>query len=201
MIKSKIIFFGDSIIKFKNCEWPKKLINLINNNFKDKFNYKTFSVVGLNSRTALEKLPKILLREKNINMILIQIGINDSWHYKSLKGIPNVSKESFKANLDEIYFKCKKFGVRKIFFLTYHRLAKNRFEINKKNINQNLKMYINIIKKFCKNKNIQCIDIFSKTKKISSKKICLPLPDGVHLNNFGTGIYSEIIYKYLKKLL
>ena len=40
-------------------------------------------------------------------MILIQIGINDSWHYKSLKGIPNVSKESFKANLDEIYFKCK----------------------------------------------------------------------------------------------
>ena len=29
--------------------------------------------------------------------------------------------------------------------------------------------------------------------------MCLPLPDGIHLNNNGAKIYTDIIYKYLKK--
>ena len=147
----------------------------------------------------MEILPNILRNNKNIDFILIQLGINDSWHFRSLNGKPNVSKESFKTNLNEIYSKCKSFKIKNIIFLTYHRLLKNRIEVNKKTMNQNLKIYIKIIKKFCKEKNIFCIDILNETKKIKPSKICLELPDGVHLNKYGTYIYSKIIYKKLKK--
>ena len=200
-MKNKIIFFGDSIIKYKKNAWSKKVINFLKRDFKNNYIYKTYSKVGLNSRTALEKLPKILIKQKKIKIILIQIGLNDSWHYKSLKVTANVKKESFERNLEEIYLKCKKFKIKNITFLTYHKVAKNRIEFNKRSINQNLKTYVNIIRKFCKNKNIDCLDIYNKTKKILPKKICLPSPDGVHLSGAGTEIYSQIIYKYLKKLL
>jgi len=203
-MKNKLVFFGDSIIRYKSnsktYSWADKLIKLINNNPERKFKSITYSYVGLNSRRALELLPKILIKNKNLKYIFIQIGINDSWHFKSLKGLANVNKKSFKSNLEEIYLKCKKYKIKNVIFLTYHRLLKNRVEINGKNLNQNLKSYINIIKKFCKNKDLTCIDIFKKTKNFKSKDICLKLPDGIHLSNKGAEIYSKIIYKDLKRI-
>ena len=202
-MKSKIVFFGDSIVKYKNNSktnsWANQLIKLINSNSKEKFAFEIYSYVGLNSRKALELLPNILIKNKNSKMIIIQIGINDSWHYKSLNGLANVSTEAFKSNLKEIYLKCLKYKIKNIIFLTYHKLLKNRLEINQKNLNQNLKTYVNIIKKFCKNNNLFCIDIWNATKNIKSRDICLKLPDGVHLNDRGAEIYSKIIYKNLKK--
>ena len=199
----KDTFFGDSIVKYKNNSktnsWASQLIKLINSNSKEKFAFGTYSYVGLNSRKALELLPQILIKNKNSQMIVIQIGINDSWHYKSLNGLANVSSEAFASNLKEIYLKCLKYKIKNVIFLTYHKLLKNRLEINQKNLNQNLKTYINIIKKFCKNNNLFCIDIWNETKNIKSKDICLKLPDGVHLNDRGADIYSKIIYKKIKK--
>ena len=142
-MKSKIIFFGDSIIRYKEnskiVSWSSKLITLIKKKSKNKFKFCTYSYTGLNSRKALELLPNILNKNKNSDYIFIQIGINDSWHFKSLNGLANVSADAFGSNLNEIYLKCKKNKIKNIIFLTYHKLLKNRVEINGKNINQNLK--------------------------------------------------------------
>tara|TARA_Y200000002_G_scaffold371816_1_gene368909 strand:- start:653 stop:1279 length:627 start_codon:yes stop_codon:yes gene_type:complete len=199
----KIIFFGDSIIENKSnrkiSSWSIKLKKLIKSNSRKKNNFFTYAYSGLNSRKALDFLPNILIKNKNIHFIIIQIGINDSWHFESLKGLANVSEESFRSNLNEIYLKCKKFQIKNIIFLTYHKLLKNRVEINKKNLNQNLDRYTKIIKKFCTINNLLCIDILKETKNIDPKILCKKLPDGVHLSEKGTEIYSKIIFKNLKK--
>ena len=41
------------------------------------------------------------------------------------------------------------------------------------------------------------IDIHKKLKSYPAKKYCLPMPDGLHLNDFGSLKYSKIIYKFI----
>ena len=204
-MKSKIIFFGDSIIKYKINnrfnDWSYELKKLIEKKIEKNLSFKTFSFTGLSSVTALKKLPRILRNNKKIVFFFIQLGINDSWHFKSLKGKPNVNQKIFQKNLSQIYLKCVKYRVKNIIFITYHKLLKNRIEINKKTINQNLNLYQKIIRKFCDKKKIFYVDMLKETKKIRSSKICLKLPDGVHLSKKGAKTYGKIIYKKIKKML
>ena len=202
---NKTIFSGDSILRYKKnkkvYDWTQKFLKLLSHKQKTKSLFKTYSTVGLNSNDALKKIPKILQKDKNIKNFIIQLGINDSWHYKSLKGKANVSKNKFNKNLNKIYIQSKKFKVNKIIFLTYHKLLNHRMEINKKTLNQNLYGYIKTIKNFCKKKKILCIDIFNETKNINPRDFCLKLPDGIHLNKHGTQIYARIVYKKIKKFI
>ena len=204
-MKRKIIFFGDSIIRYRKKnyinDWSQLLINKISKNNKNKYKFVTRSITGLNSRTALEILPGVIKKIFENDIIVIQIGLNDSWHFKSLKGNANVSIRSFKANLNEIYKKCVKKGLKNIYFVNYHKILKDRKEINKKNINQNLSIYNNYINTFCKKKKIKLINIAKNTKKINPKIMCLPNPDGVHLSKNGIKIYANIIFNNLIKNL
>ena len=204
-MKNKVIFFGDSIIRyeFKNkiSDWTLDLKKLLKLNQKKNNYFKTFSYIGLNSNQAIKILPNILKKNKKTETLVIQLGINDSWHFKSLQGKPNISTIQFKKNLQKIYKKSKYYKIKNLVFLTYHKLLKKRIEINNKTVNQNLFKYIKIIKTFCKQKRILCIDIYNETKKIKTNIICLKLPDGVHLSKKGTYIYSKIVYKKLGKIL
>ena len=206
-MKEKVIFFGDSIIKYKtkkkNNDWSQELVKRLNKNTKKKYNFKTFSYTGLNSKQALKKIDNIFKSLKFIKFIFIQIGINDSWHFKSLKGKPNIFKKDFKRNLSSIFLKCKKKKIKHIIVLNYHKLLKERVEINRKTLNQNLKPYQKIIKDLCKKKNktLLLVDIQKETKRVSPAKMCLKLPDGVHLSKIGTKIYANIILKKVKEIL
>tara|TARA_B100002052_G_scaffold292724_1_gene314725 strand:- start:885 stop:1499 length:615 start_codon:yes stop_codon:yes gene_type:complete len=199
---NQVILFGDSIIKYnKNFQsnWAKALQNKIKLKKRQKINFHINAVVGLNSRVALEKLPKIFDKINKKSIILIQIGLNDSWHFKSLNGNPNVSISAFSANINEIILKLKSCNSKKIFMINYHNLLNERIEINNKNLNQNLYKYNLMIKKLSKKNKIKLIDIRKKTLKINPKKICRPLPDGIHLSKSGENIYANIIFDEIKK--
>ena len=155
--------------------------------------------MGINSSGLLKVITKILNKSFKNDIVLIQVGINDSWHYKSLKGKACVDIDDFKKNLIKIKSKFKNFGFKKIIFLNYHSLLNSRKEINGKTLNENLHKYNLEIKSFCKKHKVDLIDIQKLTKK--HKNICLPLPDGIHLNHKGTKIYSNIITNFLLKIL
>ena len=87
----------------------------------------------------------------------------------------------------------------KITFMLAHRLHQNRLEGNKKTHNQNYKKYRSIIIKISKSWKIKTLDMQNNFKFYSAAKYCLPLPDGLHLNNFGSLKYSQFIYKFLLK--
>ena len=205
-MKDRLIIFGDSIIRFnKNkilIDWSQDLKKKVEKYFPKKYIFLKKTKTGLNSNQALTLFNKFIQRIKYKKAIaIIQIGINDSWHYKSLKGKPNINIKKFESNLSRIIIKLKKLKVEDIFIVNYHQLLNNRLEVNKKTINQNLRKYIYSIKKICKKKKVRHIDILNQTKKINSKRICRPMPDGVHLNKFGSFIYSEIIFKKIKSYL
>ena len=204
-MKNKVVFFGDSIIRYKYKkkinDWTRNFKKLLKLSHTKKNYFKTYSYVGLDSSRAVKILSQILKKNKNITTLVIQLGINDSWYFKSLRGKANVSMLIFKKNMEIILAKSKEHNIRNLIFLTYHKLLKNRLEVNNKTINQNLIRYVKTIKEFCKNNKVMCIDIYNHTKKIKPEKICLKLPDGVHLSENGTNIYSKIVYKELNKFL
>ena len=57
------------------------------------------------------------------------------------------------------------------------------------------------VPKEAESKKIFYVDMLKETKKIRSSKICLKLPDGVHLSKKGAKIYGKIIFKKVKKML
>ena len=199
---NQIILFGDSIIKYNKkfqSNWGLALKKKIELSKKQKVNFYIESITGLNSRIALEKLPIILDKVNRKSIILVQIGINDSWHFKSLMGLPNVSIKAFEANINELITKLKRFNLKNIYIINYHKLLNNRIEINKRNLNQNLMRYNLIIKKLKKKNKINFIDIHKKTSKIHPADICRPLPDGIHLNKNGEQLYANIIFSEIQK--
>ena len=204
MIKKVFLnIFSDSIIKCSQLSKKIRSYEILNKKLKKmkKINFELIynGINGATTINALENLEKFVLRKKT-DIAIFQFGINDSWHYRSLKGLPNVSLKNFQSNLIEIVNKCKKFKIRKIFFLTYHRVAKQRLEINRKTINQNLQKYNSLIRKVVKKvHNVELIDINKDAKDISSKLMCIDEPDGVHLNKLGSEIYADIIFKKLNK--
>jgi len=201
--KIGITFLGDSIMKYnKNSSQMSWLLNVrkkLKNKFKNKITIYSKQVIGLNSRGLVNLISDYYPKVKNKQLLVIQIGINDSWHYESMKGLPEVSVNSFKRNLEEIYKKSIISGYENITLINYHKLMNNRIEINKRSLNFNLKKYNEAIKDFCKKKKIQLIDI--NKKSLDCKNYCLPLPDGIHLNRNGVKFYSNIILNYLIKII
>ena len=205
-MRQKIILFGDSIIRYNRkkllIDWGYNLKKKIDISFPKKYVFFSKTIVGLNSTQSIEIFNQ-LTKKININnaFIIIQLGINDSWHYRSLEGKPNIAMQKFKSNLLKIIKKSKKIGTKEIFFISYHQLLNNRLEINRKTINQNLYTYIKMTKKICYEEKIKFIDILKNTKKLKPERLCRPMPDGVHLSHNGAQIYSKIIFKNLKKYL
>lgn len=198
-----VTIMGDSIIRHRKgkiiFDWSEIVKKNLKTKVKKKVFFKTKIIHGLNSRGLINLIPNFFHRinSKFKDLLIVQIGINDSWHYLSLKGMANVPKENFLKNLKEIYKKSKIYNFKKICFLNYHKILLHRIEGNNKTPNQNLKEYNNIIKKFCEAQKISLINIEKKTNSI--KNICLNLPDGVHLNKKGVKAYSKIIVKFLIK--
>ena len=143
--KIGITFIGDSIMRYKKnspeTSWVSKVQKKLKIKFKKKIIINSKQVTGLNTRGLLNLMSDFFLRIKNKHILVIQIGINDSWYYKSIKGIPEVSLLSFRRNLEEIYKKSKICGFYNIIFINYHKLLNDRIEINNKSLNYNLNKY------------------------------------------------------------
>ena len=201
--KISITFLGDSIMGYKKdlntISWLKFLKIKLNIRYKKKLKIYSSYVIGLNSRGLLNLKSDYFLKVKNKNILIIQIGINDSWHYRSFQGIPEVSLLNFKNNLNELVIKSKVFGFKEIVFINYHKLLNNRMEINNKTLNYNLNKYNRVLQLFCKKKKLKLINI--RNKKFRPKIHCLPMPDGIHLNTNGARLYSKIIFNSIVKLL
>jgi len=201
--KIGITFIGDSIMRYKKnspeTSWVSKVQKKLKIKFKKKIIINSKQVTGLNTRGLLNLMSDFFLRIKNKHILVIQIGINDSWYYKSIKGIPEVSLLSFRRNLEEIYKKSKICGFYNIIFINYHKLLNDRIEINNKSLNYNLNKYNKEIGSFCNKKKINLINI--NKKNLSNMNYCLPMPDGIHLNRNGAQFYSNIIFNYLVNII
>ena len=197
--KYAITYFGDSFMSYSinsiKYSWVDNSTKYLKKKYKENINFYKNISVGITSRGILDKLPNFFSKIKKKDILIYQFGANDSWHYISLKGSANVSLNSFKKNLAEILKKSKNYGFKKIIFVGYHGVSKNRIEGNFKTINQNLSKYNQLLKSFCKKNKLIYADVNIENKKVYNLK------DGIHLNKNGAKLYSNKINKILLKII
>lgn len=191
---SKITIFGDSLALCnhldKNQQWTELLRKKIQNHNKE---YRLY-VKAFNGITTTEALNKINFDLNYTGLVLIIFGTNDSVYYKSLKGKPRVNLRLFYQNYVSIINKIKKKKKNKIFLINGHKFLRKRLEGNKKTHNFSYMKYKSYITKIAKKTNSEIIDTYSELSNLNPKKYCMPLPDGLHQNLFGSKKYSKIIY-------
>ena len=200
--KVYVVIFGDSIVSCsllkQKKRWTEILKKKFNKKYKNLFRLKTFSFNGATTNDAIVNFKKAKLNKK-VNFIIFMFGINDSVYWISKKGKPRVSLNIFKNNISKLVKKTNKHCDAKIAFMLAHKFFQNRFEGNKKTHNFNYQKYRNAIIRISKLYKTKIIDMHSKLIPYPSRKYCLPLPDGLHLNNFGSLKYSQFIYKFIIK--
>jgi len=195
----QLTIFGDSLVLCQKLNlrkrWPeilKKKIKKKNSNFKMKVN-------ALNGITTQNALNKIDFTIKKRSVVLFLFGANDSTYYKSFRGKPRVSLKSFRKNYTSIIKKANKIHKNKLFIINGHKFLRKRQEGNKKTHNVSYLKYKKDIYKIAKNTNSEIIDTYSNLLEINPKSYCLPLPDGLHQNDFGSKRYSQIVYNQINE--
>ena len=200
--KLNVVIYGDSIVSCSLLELNKRWIEILkkkfNKKFKNSVSLKIFSFNGATTNDAIINFKSIKLVKK-IDLIIFMFGINDSVYWMSKKGKPRVNLNRFKKNIIMLFKKTNKHCNAQVVFMIAHKFLQNRFEVNKRTHNYNYQKYGNAIIKISKSSKAKIIDMRNKLITYPARKYCLPLPDGLHLNNFGSLKYSEIVYKFIIK--
>jgi lysophospholipase L1-like esterase len=197
---SQLTIIGDSLVLCKNLKQKKRWPEILKKKLKKKIKKLTLNVRAINGITTTEALKKINFSLKNDSVVLLLFGANDSTYYQSLKGKPRVSIKLFNKNYLSIIKKTRKKYNNKIFLITGHKFLRKRLEGNKKTHNISFLKYKKSLYKIAKKTNCEIIDTYSNLLKLKPKSYCMPLPDGLHQNYYGSKKYSEINYNKINKL-
>ncbi len=201
----KVFFFGDSICYGQGISVHKGWIPKISSAFEDNkldVLVANSAVNGRTTRQALETMPFEIQNYKP-EILIVQFGMNDCNYWLSDKGLPRVSKKSFKANLEEIITRGFNFGCKKIFLNTNHPTLKNEklpFNNISFSYQESNEQYNEIIKELASSltKNVILNDlekVFIET--CNQKKYNLSdllLKDKIHLSSKGHEIYFNTIF-------
>lgn len=203
---AQILIFGDSIVWGawdSDGGWVERLKrHYIQEGIKVDFdNYNSvynLGILGDNSETLikrfnLEIVPRLGSDEEIV--VLISIGVNDSQIEKAT-GIHRVAKVEYRRNLEDLYELGKQFS-KNIIFLGLTPVNDEMLDpipwkqTHSYKLDQ-IKEYDQILKKFCKEKNIRFIDILGKFLEVDFKPM---LVDGLHPDAKG----HEIIFNAVKE--
>jgi len=192
----KIVFFGDSITNGQYidpiCIWTTIITNNLSKN-KEIITFRN-AISGETSRQLLLRYSKDV-QEIKPDILTIQCGLNDCNYWLSDRGLPRVSKESYKANLNEMIDRAQAFNINNIIFVGSHPVTKKitgpiTLEESRREYNQNFK-------EVAQNRQITYIDIESQFDNINEYL----LEDGIHLSEKGHIKYAEIIEPFIINFL
>ena len=188
----KIVFFGDSITYGQYIDPKYTWTTIITNNLNKNQNFIAFrnAVSGETSRQLLLRYSKDV-QEIKPDILTIQCGLNDCNYWESDKGLPRVSKESYRANLNEMIDRAKAFDIKKIIFIGSHPVTKKI--TGPITLEQSRREYNKIFKEVSQNRQITYIDIETQFDNIDEYL----LEDGIHLSKKGHIKYSEIIEPFI----
>ena len=188
----KVIFFGDSITYGQYID-PKYIwTTIITNNLNKKKDLITFrnAVSGETSRQLLLRFSRDV-QEIKPDILTIQCGLNDCNYWQTDKGFPRVSKESYKANLNEMIDRAQVFNTKKIIFIGSHPVTKKI--TGPITLEESRREYNQVFKEVAQNRQITYIDIESQFNNIDEYL----LDDGIHLSKKGHIKYAEIIEPFI----
>ena len=205
----RILVFGSSIVfGFWDLQagWVNRLRMFTDlKTLKDpKYDRSVYNlgVSGDTTRKLLDRFEneiKARLKEKQEIIIIIEVGINDSYVYNKTKE-KKVSEDEFRSNLQNLINVAKKYS-SKIFFVGLNLIEEQKVnpvpwhpEISY--IEARIRLYDVIAREVCKKNNIDFIDIMKEFIKRDYKKL---LEDGVHPNTGGHKVIYEVVKDFLNR--
>lgn len=155
-------------------------------------------ISGDDSRGILarfEQESKIRLDEDGETIVIFHVGVNDA-QFRHKENQFKVPPEEYVSNLEKLVSLSKNIS-SKIIFMGLNPVEDKRVDPIPWNLNEsykteNAKKYDGLLKKVCKEQNVNYIEIFSKFTH--PEKL---LEDGLHPNNEGHKIIFEAVRDYL----
>ncbi len=199
--KKKIVFFGDSITELG----VKKggYIDLLNNRIANNGQTNRYELLG--AGIGGNKIYDLYLRlekdvlDKNPNIVVIWIGVNDVWH-KSTKGT-GTDYDKFGLFYDALVQKIQDKGAKVI--LVTPAVIGERYD-HSNTQDGDLNLYSNWIRKYAAQNNIALVDCRKLFLDYSIKNNPKQLDKGfltydrVHLNDAGNQLVADAIWEVIK---
>ena len=205
---ANILIFGDSIVQgdYDNeGGWADRIKiyciqKTLNSDFKKYFEVYNLGKSGDTSEHLLKRIAnelEVRYWEDPVTVIVIAIGIDDSAYFTDKKD-NFISVSNYSKNLNKISQIAKKY-TNKITFIGLtpvdeENMHPNNWQPHISYTNDFVRKYEDVLKLFCKENDIDFINVLKKFKENNYSKL---IADGLHPNTKG----HELIYKEVKKYL
>jgi isoamyl acetate esterase len=204
--KTKVIFFGDSITELgvtKRADAGSGYVLKIDSLCKAEGKSDQYEFVG--AGVSANKVYDLYLRleddvlNKNPDVVVIYIGVNDVWH-KSALGT-GTDADKFEKFYLAILKKLKEKNIKAI--LCTPAVVGERTDFTNQ-LDGDLNRYSNIIRDIAKKNNLQLIDLrklfldYGKVHNPDNKERDILTRDRVHLNERGNELVAEEMWKALR---
>ncbi len=199
--KRKIIFFGDSITEAgaNAGGYIKLLENMLNKEgISDQFELVGAGIGGNKITDLYLRLENDVLN-KNPDIVVIYIGINDVWHKKSYGTGTDLWK--FEGFYDAIVKKIQANGAKVV--ICTPTVIGERID-NSNEQDGELNMFSNNIRAFAKKNNLPLVDLrnaflnYTLQHNPTNEEKGILTSDRVHLNAAGNQLVAEEMWKVLK---
>ena len=188
----KLFFFGDSISFGHMVSVHKTWCALISQKFEHRYICNNPSKNGNTTKDALNRITHDLENHRP-DIVMVQFGLNDANFWKTDNGMPRITKNLYKANLNEIISRLKNISnTKKITISTNHLPTKTIDFLDENIYRSNVASYNNIVREVADENKILLID-HEKMWQTLPNTSSLLLDDGVHLSVAGHKFYYETI--------
>lgn len=207
-----IYFFGDSISFGQGVSvdltWVNQIAQKLHEQFgEDEITVINTSINGNTTRMALERMPYDV-QSHEVDVLVLGFGMNDCNYWVTDQGVPRVSQNAFRANLQEIIDRAFHFGSSHVVVRTNHPSPRKDYMINTNiTYGESNRIYNKIIREVAgDNPQVAFVDMEKEFEKRGCtgegyEKESLTLPDGVHLSRLGHEVYFECMYPVLSAIV
>ncbi|GFI22487.1 hypothetical protein IMSAGC011_01262 [Lachnospiraceae bacterium] len=163
------------------------------------------SINGNTTRMALERMPYDV-QSHEVDVLVIGFGMNDCNYWVTDKGMPRVSPNAFKANLEEIIERAFRFGAKQVVLRTNHPSPKTDYMTHTTiTYGESNHFYNEIIREVAKsNPRVIFVDMEQEFNRYIAEHSVpleeLTLSDGVHLSLLGHKVYFDCMYPVISKI-
>ena len=213
----KLFFFGDSICVGQHVSlhrgWvPRTSARLseLSKEYEVEVIVGNASSNGRTTRQALLQMP-YEIQSQNVDLLIVQFGMNDCNYWQTDRGLPRVSPEAFKANLKEIVNRAFNFGAKRILLNTNHPtgLDQELMPFTDMTYQQSNEQYNQIIREVAEgsdsrmtlNNVEKAFKDYTKGNRKQLLDLLLPNPDLLHPSERGHDLYFDVTYPTIKNII
>lgn len=203
----RVTFFGDSICVGQGVSihkgWVTRIsarLSVLADELGADVVVTNASVNGNTTRQALERMPYDV-QSHGVDVLILQFGMNDCNVWASDGGLPRVSPDAFRANLEEIIRRAVRFGAHTVLLNTNHPTGRDDELLPNTTLTYQAHnaRYNQVIREVGEHGDDRVVlnDVEARFEALvgddPGRLSELLLPDGLHLSEAGHDVYFDAI--------